>query len=951
MSDPVRAFLGRAPTSTGAARERFATTSIDDGPPVSVTGVSDDARKGTLAHRVRVAADAMGLHNVIIDEANIVRQVRAFIVFDSEPTIRKDALNTIMARGSWKYDNYTDAIMAAYFTTKVYTRSTIPAWLNTSAAGWLQEGRFMSVRAIFLSNADHVLAKLNWSLVTSVAALRDFSTFEVVWPHAHGHRPLTANLIINLANHPVATLQTYMYWIWANTAHPTDTLFVNMMPGVLARAAAANNWDNARIVYEMIAPKMAVDAKFFERVLQEAVKRPPALENVLEYFKDKMLENAAMALSAAEFPADAQALLRRELGDKVVFREIVDLVSSDDSSSSDAQQVASGVLDHVRKGTVSHQIRAAANTMGVHNAVVTDENVLVVVDRYIDVKALPVFRKTEIIDIMEAGSWANDRFTDPIMAAYFLTHPYNTLPDWLGASVIIFLHHKRFMAVRAIFRANPDSILKTVDWRAAAKLASRVDFATLQVIWPHAIVRKPNAKDYLRALGVHPIATLKLYVYWVWRHISNSHNKLFVEFLPGAVVQAEINYRSDSASLLVQMAVEHIDDTRVLYTSLLRAAARESVALKRLLHDFKTPFENMVRDGDLQSSEFTGETRAMMTRFFGDNVFSDGIQDLVTDDEYDSMSFAKRARATDDARITFAELRGNANDSSIDTTMLVLSRTEYFGQLHFPRDQIVVYARFIALKIKHHDVEGPRMALAPSFVVEEVWHAHMLLPQDYVRMCADLFATKTVNGRERITVLYHDQSVEDVNDRRMSVAATKVLYERVFVYGRQQQDYFEVQVGFSKVLKLRFELIAIKTIASLKAELAERTGRFRVGPLFYGDIALDDAKTLEQCTIKQDAVIREVYDDRESILYESMVYRRCSIQVLMPDGVHVTVEYSSMDTVVELAGKLQKGLQFEFRDTILGPFARESDLVELNTLALGYYGIKVGDVIRGVTSV
>jgi len=89
----------------------------------------------------------------------------------------------------------------------------------------------------------------------------------------------------------------------------------------------------------------------------------------------------------------------------------------------------------------------------------------------------------------------------------------------------------------------------------------------------------------------------------------------------------------------------------------------------------------------------------------------------------------------------------------------------------FKRFQVLEYARYLVLKAVAHDTSLP-LQLAPSGPVEVVWHAHMLLPQEYFAMARALFGAGVV--------LEHDFAERRGEPYKTKLNFTIALYETVF---------------------------------------------------------------------------------------------------------------------------------------------------------------------------
>eukprot|EP00798_Chlamydomonas_sp_ICE-L_P013619 gene13619-19496_t len=95
---------------------------------------------------------------------------------------------------------------------------------------------------------------------------------------------------------------------------------------------------------------------------------------------------------------------------------------------------------------------------------------------------------------------------------------------------------------------------------------------------------------------------------------------------------------------------------------------------------------------------------------------------------------------------------------------------ETHPKLSSDTDRIFEYARFLLLKAYMEDASMPPM-LAPSGIVDEVWHAHMLRPHLYMRLCEEL----------GMGVIAHDPDTAlDIDNHNKRLAKTTKLYAVMF---------------------------------------------------------------------------------------------------------------------------------------------------------------------------
>lgn len=393
---------------------------------------------------------------------------------------------------------------------------------------------------------------------------------------------------------------------------------------------------------------------------------------------------------------------------------------------------------------LAQRVRAAATAMAVADATFDDTNIVAVVTQFIDVASLPLIRKDILNGIMEPSE---QPYNDAIVAAYFLTHPYTTVPPWFADSVPVWLEANRLMAVRAVFRGNTAVALDKIDWSAAILVAATHDLASLRLIWPHT--HKDQGAALLHLMATHSTDTLNNYVHWLWSNVVGPRDDTFVNTLPDIIVYAENIGRGANARYLDHLALEHSLTNATFFTKRLRAAGHHPPALALLLRTFTVAIAKLLPTIKLSKIDFTDEALAILIKAFGDKIV------FVS------------------ANFTFAALIGTATDASLVATMHALDRVAYFERLRtqFTAPEIIQYVRFIALKIKHDDVAGPSVTLAPSPAIARVWHAHMLLPQDYVRMSETLFDTGT---------LYHNAATHRDANYTARIHKTWLLMHELF---------------------------------------------------------------------------------------------------------------------------------------------------------------------------
>lgn len=124
-------------------------------------------------------------------------------------------------------------------------------------------------------------------------------------------------------------------------------------------------------------------------------------------------------------------------------------------------------------------------------------------------------------------------------------------------------------------------------------------------------------------------------------------------------------------------------------------------------------------------------------------------------------------------RLETDEVLGPATDRKVSAAVTAIIRGPWFSALlaRFPRAEVIEYARFIVLKRLQNDVDPPPK-LSPSGPVDVIWHAHMLLPQDYAPMSVAVFGP----GK----YMYHDPNTANDTIRADRYLLTIGMYESIF---------------------------------------------------------------------------------------------------------------------------------------------------------------------------
>eukprot|EP00798_Chlamydomonas_sp_ICE-L_P025381 gene25381-11042_t len=95
---------------------------------------------------------------------------------------------------------------------------------------------------------------------------------------------------------------------------------------------------------------------------------------------------------------------------------------------------------------------------------------------------------------------------------------------------------------------------------------------------------------------------------------------------------------------------------------------------------------------------------------------------------------------------------------------------ETHSKLSSDEECLFEYARFLLLKTWMKDGSMPAM-LAPSGIVKEVWHAHMLHPHLYMRLCEQLGMGDIAHDPDTAT---------DIGGHKKRLARTTTLYAALF---------------------------------------------------------------------------------------------------------------------------------------------------------------------------
>jgi len=136
---------------------------------------------------------------------------------------------------------------------------------------------------------------------------------------------------------------------------------------------------------------------------------------------------------------------------------------------------------------------------------------------------------------------------------------------------------------------------------------------------------------------------------------------------------------------------------------------------------------------------------------------------------------------TESAIIGNAQSQLSAKDIRILRKLVasVISSSESYASLlgaGISSDAIIEYVRFLLLKAFFKDIDEP-LALSPSGPVDEVWHAHLMLPQDYTAACVALLG---IDRASRPRVFFHDPHTSVSDDRAQRYQRTKLRYTKLY---------------------------------------------------------------------------------------------------------------------------------------------------------------------------
>jgi len=190
----------------------------------------------------------------------------------------------------------------------------------------------------------------------------------------------------------------------------------------------------------------------------------------------------------------------------------------------------------------------------------------------------------------------------------------------------------------------------------------------------------------------------------------------------------------------------------------------------------------------------------------------------------------KRGRVDADDTLKVADITGakrNMSGRAMQIVNQIAGSSWMKGLLRrgtFQRAQVVEYARFLVLKALTGDVVLP-LQHSPSGPVDVVWHAHMLMPQEYIKMSYDLFGEGVV--------LEHEPTPEGDEQQVARLTFTLTLYKSVF--GDPPQAFWpqeEKQVQSDTTVSVRFlagRIIQIKvddatTVEELRSKIQDREG-------------------------------------------------------------------------------------------------------------------------------
>lgn len=177
---------------------------------------------------------------------------------------------------------------------------------------------------------------------------------------------------------------------------------------------------------------------------------------------------------------------------------------------------------------------------------------------------------------------------------------------------------------------------------------------------------------------------------------------------------------------------------------------------------------------------------------------------------------------------------------------------------------VTEYIRFLALKTTLADVDSPPI-LSPSGPVDSVWHAHMLEPQSYVRVCRALLGVGD-------KVFYHSTTTAESSDRATRYERTRRLYA---VYYDQDPSLSDSWPNESSTRANTSGQLFIKTMTGstvtfkyagkhmttydlkllIQAKESVPTDQQR---LIFGGRQLEDDRTLDSYSIKSESMVHLV---------------------------------------------------------------------------------------------
>lgn len=194
-------------------------------------------------------------------------------------------------------------------------------------------------------------------------------------------------------------------------------------------------------------------------------------------------------------------------------------------------------------------------------------------------------------------------------------------------------------------------------------------------------------------------------------------------------------------------------------------------------------------------------------RYFTLNLMTTAI---CSNSEFFLMVRTRTAKKSNDCQVFGKDLAGQTGNrvllkANAEKIVPVLQYLK--SNCELSEDVIFEYGRFLLMKVMLNDTEDiESIRLSPSGPVDQVWHAHMLIPQHYVSTCDSLCGH----------VIVHHPKTENDSNKCERDATTRESYLSIFGEEPPTQIWPPLEVTSSSTLTLYFKTMTGKLTTMTK---------------------------------------------------------------------------------------------------------------------------------------